>query len=138
MYCEHCGTQLSDTARFCLNCGQPLSPEKRKTAISTYEGPLGNPTPVLVWGILGLAFALSFYFSYLGVVFSFITIHKNKVFRDFTSGAESTQATIGRRLGIAGVIVGFVFTILLTLFIVCLVVTLRQPHRIYYPPLYSF
>ena len=25
MFCHHCGTQLSDTAQFCTNCGQPLT-----------------------------------------------------------------------------------------------------------------
>src|SRR5579871_1240818 len=25
MFCHHCGTQLSDAAQFCTNCGQPLT-----------------------------------------------------------------------------------------------------------------
>ena len=32
MICEKCGTENIDNARFCIKCGQPLSPDKAETA----------------------------------------------------------------------------------------------------------
>ena len=70
MYCNNCGAQLTENSKFCPNCGQLVqSTPQEMTAASTYEGPMGNPTPVLVWGIIGLAFACTFVASFLGIIF---------------------------------------------------------------------
>jgi hypothetical protein len=31
MYCSNCGTQLPDTANYCLNCGRPQKAKARKS-----------------------------------------------------------------------------------------------------------
>ncbi len=118
MYCNKCGAEIAENSQFCSNCGQIIeSPVKNKTAASTYKGPLGNPTPVLVWGILGLAFACTLFLSFLGIIFSAIGLGKARSFMEFC-GAGSKQATIGRNLARAGLIVGIIFTVFLVLFII--------------------
>lgn len=122
MYCEKCGSQINDNSRFCPNCGATISGEEQNvTAASTYEGPMGNPTPVLVWGIIGLAFSCSFVLSFLGIIFSIIGLNKAKNFAAFTGNAYSKQASIGRRLSIAGIIVGAIFTVLFIIYIAIII-----------------
>lgn len=122
MYCEKCGSQINENTRFCPNCGATISGEEQNvTAASTYEGPMGNPTPVLIWGILGLTFALTMFLSVLGIIFSAIGLNKAKSFEAFTGGAYSKQARIGRGLSKAGLIVGIIFTILFVIYLAVIV-----------------
>ena len=122
MLCEKCGSQLNDNSRFCPNCGAPIPGEEQNvTTTSTYEGPMGNPTPVLVWGILGLSFATIPYINFLGLIFSIVGLSKAKKYAEFTGGAYSKQASIGRGLSIAGIIVGAIFTLIFTIVIIGLV-----------------
>ena len=122
MLCEKCGSQLNDNSRFCPNCGAPIPGEEQNvTPTSTYEGPMGNPGPVLVWGILGLSFACSFFLSFLGIIFSVIGLKKANQFASFTGGAYSKQASIGRGLSKAGLIVGIILTVLFVIYIIALV-----------------
>lgn len=118
MYCNKCGTLLNENTRICPQCGAPVVGQERNlTTTSTYQGPLGNPVPVLVWGIIGLSFALTFYLSFLGVIFSFVGLSKSNKYRAFTGDAPSNMAKIGRRLSIAGIIVGIILTILCAVFV---------------------
>ena len=118
MFCTNCGSQINDNLRFCPNCGAIVSGEKQNvTAASTYVGPMGNPTPVLVWGILGLAFSCAFFTSVLVIIFSCIGLRKANDYISFTQGAYSKQATIGRNLSKAGLIVGIIMTVLLVIYI---------------------
>ena len=122
MFCNNCGAQLTENTRFCPNCGQLVqSAPQDMTAASTYEGPMGNPTPVLVWGIVGLAFACSFFLSFLGIIFSIVGLKKANNYFDFC-GEGSKQARIGRNLSKAGLIVGIIMTVLCVLYIVLIVV----------------
>lgn len=119
MICNNCGAEINDNIRICPNCGAIVSGEKQNvTAASTYVGPMGNPTPVLVWGILGLAFSCFFFTGLLGVIFSIIGLTKAKEYNAFTSGGSSRQATIGKILSIVGVVVGAVSVLLSILFAV--------------------
>ena len=118
MYCEKCGSQINENTRFCPNCGALIKGEEQNvTAASTYEGPMGNPTPVLVWGIIGLSFALTWVLSFLGIIFSCVGLKKARSFAEFTGGAYSKQATIGRNLSKAGLIVGIILSILFIVYI---------------------
>ena len=118
---------MTETTRICPQCGTPVSGEERNlTTTSTYQGPLGNPVPVLVWGIVGLSFALSFYLSLLGIIFSFIGLSKSNKYREFTGDAPSNMAKIGRRLSIAGIIVGMILTVLLTVFVVGMIFAAKE------------
>ena len=49
MYCGNCGTQVSDSAAFCPNCGKPISQPSEKTAVESTPiqpaVPLMSPPP---------------------------------------------------------------------------------------------
>ena len=94
--------------------------EQNITETSTYEGPMGSPAPALCWGILGLGFSITFWFSILGLIFSSVGINKAKRFMNFTGGAENTRVTVGRCLSIAGIIVSCVMITLMIALIVFL------------------
>jgi predicted RNA-binding Zn-ribbon protein involved in translation (DUF1610 family) len=127
MLCEKCGSQLNDNSRFCPNCGAPIPGEEQfVTQTSTYEGPMGNPGPVLVWGILGLAFACSFFLSFLGIIFSVIGLKKANQFASFTGGAYSKQASIGRGLSKAGLIVGIILTVFFVIYLISLIALVNR------------
>ena len=131
MYCRNCGAAVNENFRVCPQCGTPVHGEEQHlTTNSTYYGSLGNPTPALVWGILGLAFSLTFYLSFLGIIFSCIGIRKASNYNEFTRSAPSKKAKIGRRLSISGVIIGSIFTIRLIV-IIALAVNYRYL-RYYY------
>lgn len=40
MFCSQCGTQLENTARFCFNCGSPVSSGAQTS--NTYQPPVGR------------------------------------------------------------------------------------------------
>ncbi|MBQ3668537.1 MAG: zinc-ribbon domain-containing protein [Clostridia bacterium] len=122
MVCSKCGRYIGENSRVCPYCGQPIDGEERNiTAATTHAGPMGNPTPTLVWGILGLSFSLTFYLSFLGIIFSAVGLHKAKVYNQFTNFAPSNQVRHGRRLAIAGLIVGIILTVLCAIFIILLI-----------------
>lgn len=121
MYCNRCGAQVFDNTRFCPNCNMVINGEEQNiTETSTYEGPMGSPAPALCWGILGLAFSITFWFSILGLIFSSVGINKAKRFMNFTGGAENSRVTVGRCLSIAGIIVSCVMITLMIVLIVFL------------------
>ena len=66
-------------------------------------------TPILVFGILGLAFACVPYINFLGIIFS--AIAKGKVRQFLNAGGVLTgKARVGKILATVGLIVGIVFT----------------------------
>ena len=112
MYCKKCGAQVFENTRFCPNCNMVINGEQQNvTETSTYEGPMGNPAPTLTWGILGIGFSLTFWFSILGLIFSLVGINKAKRFLDFTGGAENARVNAGRRLSIAGIIISCIMIV---------------------------
>ena len=132
MYCSKCGAQMNDNSRFCPNCGQLVqSTPQEMTAASTYEGPMGNPTPVLVWGIIGLAFACTFVASFLGIIFSIVGLKKANNYFSFC-GEWSKQANIGRRLSKAGLIVGIILTALFIVYIIAIIMLVANGDNISY------
>ena len=125
MYCNKCGAQLAEGSNFCSNCGQPVQSMSRELipappAAESAVVPAESPTPVLVWGILGLAFAVSGPLSFLGIIFSCIGRGKAKEYID-QYGTSSKQATVGRNLSKAGLIAGIVVTVLVVLYEIFLV-----------------
>ena len=69
-------------------------------------------TKVLVFGILGLAFACSVYLSILGIIFSAIGMSQANSFAR-ANGAVFGKAKAGRILSKVGLPVGIIFTVLL-------------------------
>ena len=122
MLCEKCGSSIQENTRICPYCGTPIRGEEQNiTETSTYEGSLGNPTPVLVWGIVGLSFALSFYLSFLGIIFSAIAKGKVKQFLA-EGGVLAGKAKIGSILATVGLILGIIFTVIFAIVIIGLIV----------------
>ena len=82
-------------------------------------------TKVLVFGILGLAFACSFYLSILGIIFSAIGISQaNNFARE--NGAVFGKAKVGRILSKVGLPVGIVFTVLFIVYFIVLLSVLGR------------
>ena len=114
MQCPKCGCVISENLRVCPSCGRPIDGEKDNISLATtYRGPLANPTPVLVWGILGLSFA--FFLSFLGIIFSAVGLKKASAYNAFTNYAPSRMASVGRKLSKAGLIVSIIITAVLLL-----------------------
>ncbi|MBR3298135.1 MAG: hypothetical protein IKI64_02915 [Clostridia bacterium] len=125
MYCTNCGAKFEDGSSNCPYCGTVAMNENNNVSqTSTYEGPMCDPTPVLVWGILGLAFALST--GILGIIFSIIGLKKSNQYIAYTSGAYSRKAQIGRKLSIAGIITGAVMTVFFIIYIAVIIFALSQ------------
>ncbi len=130
MFCTHCGSPLTEGAKFCAACGAPISvaqPQPTREPTPTPPPapaplPAGTPTPtnVLVWGILGLTFACTMVFSLLGIIFSCVARGKARKYTE--SGAlYSTQVKVGRNLAKGGLIAGIILSVFFVLYILILV-----------------
>lgn len=96
----------------------------------TYTAPAYNATPaadnstaILVKGIVALACACSFYFSFVGIIFGCLT--KNEVARFLSNhnGQVYGKAKIGSILGKVGLILGIVMTAIFAIWIFCVIIT---------------
>ena len=136
MYCHNCGSRLSENARFCPNCGEAVRslPSKAAPAPSA-SGP--SPVSVLIWGILGMAFATMGGLGFIGTIFSIIGLCKAGSYHAH-GGAECKQATIGRSLSIAGLIVGIVMTIGFILYLFIMAGVFRRIMDMTFVPYDSF
>lgn len=77
-------------------------------------------TKVLVFGILGLAFACSVYLSILGIIFSAIGMSQANSFAR-ANGAVFGKAKAGRILSKVGLPVGIVCTVLVIVYSIVMV-----------------
>ena len=103
MYCMTCGAAIPEGSEFCIKCG--ASQTDLPVPVETEEYPVYDaapewtwpvtPTNVLVWAILGLAFACTFYLSFLGIIFSAIGIGKAKAFRAELAGFLCIRRIVG-------------------------------------------
>ena len=135
MFCPNCGSSIEDNSQFCPNCGQVVEqPNQAQTQAQQFEQPVYEATPVnntyaapagadesksvLIWGILGLAFADSCILSFLGIIFSAIALNKAKAFQA-ANGALYGKAKVGKILATVGLILGIVMISILVLFIYC-------------------
>lgn len=78
-----------------------------------------SPVQVLVFGIISLATAVSFYLSIVGFIFGILGKRKAEDYMR-SGAAPSTQVTVGGRLAKAGFIVGLIMSILFTFFVIAL------------------
>ena len=118
MLCPKCGAPLNENFRVCPRCGAMAQGQDASvTSNSTYNGPLGDPKPVLVWGILSLAFSLTFFASFLGIIFGIVGRKKANAYNEFTHNAPAKQVKIGRKLSLAGIITGSVITAIFLIYI---------------------
>lgn len=117
---------MDEGVKFCPNCGVSLEAGT----------PVDNPQPVvnitwndavkgtadslassiLTFGILGLAFTATFYLSLLGLIFSCVALNKAKSYINLM-GDINGKAAVGRALARPGMIVGIIYTAILTLLV---------------------
>ncbi len=114
MYCRNCGAYLNDDAAYCSACGTAQQPNTYTYTEQPKEQPESEAKKsaaigVLVWGILGLFFALEL--PLLGLIFSCVAKKKVTEYEQ-TYGEAKDVAGIGKGLAIAGFVVGLVCTIL--------------------------
>ena len=85
----------------------------------------------LIWGILGIAFASSFYLSILGIIFSAIGLSKAKKY--VAAGYPLTgRAKVGRILSIIGLILAIVMTVIFVIYIIVAVIAAAAYSSSYY------
>lgn len=109
MNCQNCGANVDGKA-FCAQCGAPVgqpAPVQAPYNAIPQQQTLGNPTKVLVFGIIGLALSG---FGIIGLIFSIIgLVQANKYIAQY--GNVANQVRIGRRLAIAGLIISIIMTV---------------------------
>ena len=133
MFCRKCGTELADDALFCTHCGEKVNEKEAEEAIAVVENsseaevvakapkeekpeiPAGA-TPVMIMGIASLVCAIATFYVYivgplLGVVLGAIARSMGKKYIK-ANGDVSSRVRLGRSLGLAGLIVGIVLTII--------------------------
>lgn len=73
--------------------------------------------PILIFGIIALAAAVSSMLSFLGIIFGAVAMNKAKKYIELT-GHSPARVSVGKALGKAGLIAGIVMTVFWTLYIV--------------------
>ena len=134
MFCKFCGNELPNDANFCTKCGKVVIQEENESVESlitefpdeqepsVIEDPekdeLGGK--ILKFSILGLAFACSFFLSLLGLIFSIISKSLVNNYKEMYGETEG-RATVGKHLGIAGLIASIVMLVLFAVYVVVVV-----------------
>ena len=128
MFCRHCGNELPDGTTFCLKCGKDDSLENTaerdqgtdkgisfeyvptNQAEDIYDSKRDKmASSILTFAIMGLAFGVSHYLSVLGLIFSVFSRSKlNKYLKQYSDTVG--KATVGKHLGLAGLIISIVST----------------------------
>lgn len=130
MYCNNCGNNCPDGTAFCTNCGSPLNsqqtqhtfaettpaaPVYQQTEQATFEQPAQADAPVpgnglgiaaLILGIVSLA-NLNFVAGIVGLVLA-----NKSLAAAAAAGMTNAKARTGKKLSIAGIIVGSIFFVI--------------------------
>ncbi len=135
MYCNKCGNPIPDGSAFCPACGAPVAgtgEEQNSEPVSVPAVRVQEPArPVVVnplygdclkWGIMSLAFAASFYLSFLGIFFGYKAKNTCEDALKINNGQPLTgKAKVGSVLGQVGRILGIVMTVLLVIYLIIVV-----------------
>lgn len=112
MTCPICGATVNPGTKFCVNCGATLNaPVQQNLVPVNPEAQALTPSNVLTWGILGAAFACTFFVSFLGIIFGVIGLKKANSFLA-VYGPGSTQVKVGHILSKVGIIAGSILAFL--------------------------
>ncbi len=143
MYCINCGARIPEGTDTCPECGTTLkavavpAAEQSEEIVSQPQYPVSvqpqrthQPRAVaadperesaanstLVFGILGLAFADTFFLSFLGIIFSAIGLKKARLYES-TYGFLHGKSKVGRILAKVGLILGIVCTVLFVIYVI--------------------
>ena len=121
MICNNCNAYVEDDANVCSNCGTPVKKEEDIYSTNTYSANTYQSLPnVLLWGILGLAFALTPYINFLGIIFSAKAKNYGNQVISMT-GTIQSGGKVGYTLGKVGFILGIVFTAFWTIYLIVLI-----------------
>ena len=154
MFCKYCGSELPNGTTFCLKCGKDDISEASSEIETTQEIKNSNSfeyTPdvtkeevvdpqrnsmaskILTFAIMGLAFGASYYLSFLGLIFSIISRVKLSKYIKIYNDTEG-KATVGKHLGLVGLIVSIV--LLATLFLD--IITFILHNNVYIENIFEF
>ena len=118
MYCASCGKEMNDGERFCSNCGAAVAAPVEVVPAEVVVAPAKpriDTNPILVHGILALAFASTPFISWLGIIFGVIT--KKKLRNYLNQGYELTgKPLVGKILGKIGLILGIALSVFWVLY----------------------
>ncbi len=100
---------------------QPETPAYQQPVVQESPAAAALSTPILIFGILGIAFACTFYLSFLGIIFS--AIAKGKVKQYLAEGGVlSGKAKVGNILAKVGLIVGIILAALFVLWLIVMII----------------
>ena len=125
MICKHCGYEIAEGSAFCSTCGKVVDETE------TVESPVSSERRdelggrILTFGILSIAFALTFFLSFLGIIFAAVAKSMAATYaREF--GETEGRATVGKNLAKPGLIVGIILTVLAVIYCFALVVSIMM------------
>ncbi len=144
-FCPNCGTPVAAPQPACepepaqtvyeepVVAAQPVCEQPQEPVYQQPAEPVQQPvvqenpaaaalsTPILIFGIMGIAFACTFYLSFLGIIFS--AIAKGKVKQYLAEGGVlSGKAKVGSILAKVGLILGIVLTVLFVVWLMAIIV----------------
>ena len=133
MFCQYCGSHLSDDSRFCSLCGAPV----RQPAPYAYAPPAAPVSQeqqqaagdALKWSIIGAAFAVTAWLSFLGIIFSSIAKKKVKVYSE-QYGVLTGKARAASIISKAGFICGIILTAVCIVYLIFLIFAMPESFRI--------
>lgn len=124
MYCNRCGNQFDHTyTNVCPSCGNVMDttnynqPDIASEQSYNPQQPIQNTSPdtsttVLVWSIIGLAFAIYPYVSFLGIIFSCIARNKLKEYLQSHNNIYTGKIRTSNILSTIGLITSIVMSVI--------------------------
>ncbi|MBR0437486.1 MAG: zinc-ribbon domain-containing protein [Clostridia bacterium] len=100
---------------------QPEAPVYQEPVVKSNPAAEALSTPILIFGILGIAFACIPYINFMGIIFSAIANGKVKAFLA-EGGVLAGKAKVGSTLAKVGMILGIIFTIIFAIVIIGLII----------------
>ncbi len=135
MICGRCGNEFDQNDRFCQNCGAPIAfvprmndpvpdpvqPRVQYQSQPMYVQPqqtdpqaveaLGKARTSVILSAIGLGFSFVWYLAIVGLVLSIVGVVKSSKSRKM--GYRGTMASVGKGIGITGIIISSLMMILM-------------------------
>ena len=125
MICKHCGYEIAEGSAFCSTCGKVVDEADAVVAVENSEQRDNLGGRILTFGILSIAFAVTFFLSFLGIIFAAVAKSMAAAYvREY--GETEGRATVGKNLAKPGLIVGIIFTVFAIIYCFALVVSIMM------------